>query len=106
METNNEFLVKIAPEAAKDLKEIILYIARQNPTAAQNLSHTIKNKIISILGTNPYLCPIVTQFPDLMSAGYRRLVVHKNYTILFVIMGQTVEVRYIMHNKRNFNLLN
>lgn len=106
METNSKYQVKIAPEAAKDLKEIILYIARQNPTAAQNLAQMIRNKSNNILSTSPYLCPIITQFSDLMSAGYRRLVVHKNYTVLFVIMGQTVEIRHIMHNKRDFNLLN
>ena len=105
METNNKYQVRISPEAAKNLKEIIFYIARQNPTAAQNLAHTIKNKIINILGTNPYLCPIITRFPALMSAGYRCLVVHKNNTVLFLIMGQSVEIRYIMHNKRDFNLL-
>lgn len=102
---NNKYQVKIAPVAAKDLKDIILYIKRQNPTAAQNLAHTIRNKIITILGTNPYLCPLVTRFPVLMAAGYRRLVVHKNYTVLFIISDQTVEVRHIWHNKRNFNLL-
>ncbi|WP_021170546.1 Plasmid stabilization system protein [Sporomusa ovata DSM 2662] len=101
----NKYQVKIAPEAAKDLKEIMLYIARQNPRAAQNLAQTIRNKINSVLGTNPFLCPIVTHYPGLMAAQYRHLVIHKNYTVLFVIMGQTVEVRHIMHNKRDFNLL-
>ncbi len=102
---SSKYQVKIAPIAAKDLKEIILYINRQNPTAAQNLAHTIRNKIITVLGTNPYLCPLVTRFPVLMAAGYRRLVVHKNYTVLFVVLGETVEVRHIWHNKRDFNLL-
>lgn len=60
---SNKYQVKIAPEAAKDLKEIMLYIARQNPRAAQNLAQTIRNKINSVLGTNPFLCPIVTHYP-------------------------------------------
>ena len=102
---NDKFQVKIAPVAVKDLKEIILYIKRQNPTAAQNLAQTIRNKINTVLSTNPYLCPLVTRFPVLMAAGYRRLVVHKNYTVLFIISDQTVEVRHIWHNKRDFNLL-
>lgn len=99
----NKFQVKISPEAAKDLKEIVLYIARQNPTAAHNLATQIKNKINSILGMNPYLCPIVTKYPDMLAAGYRRLMVHKNYTVLFIIDGQTVEIRHILHNRRDWN---
>jgi plasmid stabilization system protein ParE len=102
---NDRYQVKITPSAAKDLKDIIFYIKQQNPTAAQNLSQAIRNKINNILGMSPYLCPIVTGFSTLMTAGYRRLVVHKNYTVLFIISGQTVEIRHILHNKRDFNLL-
>jgi len=49
--------------------------------------------------------PLPKHYPVLGTAGYRRLVVHKNYSVLFVIIGQTVEVRHILHNKREWNIV-
>lgn len=100
-----DYQVKIAPSAAKDLKEIIRYIARENPINAQNFASTIKNKILKVLSTTPEIYPPLRQYPALGAAGYRRLTVHKNYSVLFLVIGQTVEVRHILHNKRDWNII-
>lgn len=105
MTTVGKYQVKIAPSAVKDLKEIVRYIAKENPINAQHFATEIRNKINTALGNNPHIYPPPIPYPVLGAVGYRRLVVHKNYSILFVIIGQIVEVRHILHNKREWNII-
>ena len=90
-----KFQVNIAPSAVRDLKDIVKFISRDNPTAARNLAQAIRGKINIILGTNPNLCPSPNRYPALVSAGYRRLLVHKHYSVLYVVKESTVEVMHI-----------
>ncbi|MEM5794917.1 MAG: type II toxin-antitoxin system RelE/ParE family toxin [Bacillota bacterium] len=105
MTTIGEYQVKIAPSAVKELMEIVRYIAKENPANAHNFVTEVRNKINKSLSNNPHISPPPIPYPVLGVAGYRRLVVHKNYSVLFVIIGQTVEVRHILHNKRQWNVI-
>ena len=105
MEMNEKYRIEIAPSAAKDLKEIIRYIAKDNATAAQTLANLIRDKINTVLTSNPYLCTILLDYPVLATAGYRRLVVHKHYSVLYVIVDSTVKIMHIWDNRRNWDLI-
>ncbi len=105
MGMTKKYLIEIAPSAAKDLKEIIRFIARDNPAAAQTLAKSIRDKINTVLTTNPYLCTILLDYPALANAGYRRLVVHKHYSVLYAIVASSVKIMHIWDNRRNWNLI-
>lgn len=100
-----KYAIEIAPSAAKDLKEIIRFIAKDNPVAAQTLANSMRDKINTVLTANPYLCTILLDYPALATAGYRRLVAHKHYSVLYVIVGSSVKIMHIWDNRRNWNLM-
>ncbi len=100
-----KYTIEIAPSAAKDLKEIIRFIAKENPVAARTLAKSIRDKINTMLSANPYLCTILLDYPALATAGYRRLVAHKHYSVLYVIVGSTVKIMHIWDNRRNWDFI-
>lgn len=105
MEITKKYRIEITPSAAKDLKEIIRFISKDNVTAAKNLAKSIRAKINTVLTTNPYLCTILLDYPVLAAAGYRRLVVHKHYSVLYVIADSSVKIMHIWDNRRNLDLI-
>ncbi|WP_170233259.1 type II toxin-antitoxin system RelE/ParE family toxin [Sporomusa termitida] len=102
---SKKYRIEIAPSAAKDLKEIIRFIARDNATAAQTLAKSIRDKINTVLTANPFLCTILLDYPALATAGYRRLAVHKHYSVLYVIVNSSVKIMHIWDNRRNWDLI-
>ena len=103
--TNEKYLVKIMPTAITELKEAVRYIAKDNPLNAQRFAMEVRTKINKSLVNNPTVFKGPHQYPLLIAAGYRKISCHTNYTALYVIIGQVVEVHHIIHNKRNWTLI-
>ena len=90
----------ILPLFEDDLSEIVDYIAitLQNPIAADALVDAVENAIEERLSCaesfEPYRSTKERRYP------YYRIQV-KNYSIFYVVIGDVMEVRRILYNKRN-----
>ena len=96
--------LRILPLFEEDLNEIVDYITfrLQNPIAAGNLVDAIEAAIQERLhcaeSFEPYRSDRERRYP------YYRIQV-KNYTIFYVVIGNTMEVRRIIYSRRNLQNL-
>jgi addiction module RelE/StbE family toxin len=88
--------------AQKDLIDILGYIAEDSAKAAAGFVAEIDEKI-GMLAKHPRM-GVKPRDPVLQSKGYRMLVVG-NYLVFYVILEKRVEVRRVLHAKRNYRFL-
>ena len=97
---SKHYKLRFLPLFAEDLGEIVDYISNklQNSAAAEDLVDLIQNAIrersTCAEAFEPYYSLKERQYP------YYRIYV-KNYTIFYVVIGDVMEVRRILYNKRN-----
>lgn len=94
--------IRYLKTAEKDLNDIITYIMKDNPGAAQNLLDKF-DKSISQLSHTPEL-GIVPKNERLKRLGYRILIVG-NYLVFYVIKKKTIQVRRVIHGARQYEFL-
>ena len=97
-----QYKIKIFPTAQSDFKDIVSYLNTLSPTAAVRYYDLIVEKIAT-LQTLPERCTLAKDV-QLRLRGYRLLHV-ENYTVFFVISGDTVEIRRILYAKRQYKEL-
>lgn len=88
--------------ANRDLIEIMDYIKADNPVAASELLDKIDVSVSRLVSM-----PHSGKIPDdarLKSMGYRILVIG-NYLVFYVVIGNKVEIRRVLHGKRNYSFL-
>jgi addiction module RelE/StbE family toxin len=85
--------------AQKDLIEIVDYIAGDNPQAARKFIDEIDTKAGN-LTSHPFI-GTVPRDQVLKSKGYRYLVIG-NYLVFYVVDAKVVEIRRILHLKRDY----
>lgn len=101
---NKEYKLEFLPMFQEDLNRIIDYISLelQNPIAAERLLDEIQDAIIQRLpfaeSFEPYRSSRNRKYP------YYRISV-KNYTIFYVVIGSTMEVRRILYSRRDWEKL-
>lgn len=94
--------LSILPLFEEDLNSIVDYIAfqLQNPIAAENFVNAVENAIRERLpfaeAFEPYYSAKERKYP------YYRITV-KNYTIFYVVIGDTMEVRRIIYSRRDLS---
>ncbi len=88
--------LKIAEE---DFTEIILYIAADNPKAANAIANKIE-KNLELLSENPLLGRIPRD-EEIRNLRYRYLIV-QNYIIFYTIENKNIYVHRILHSARNY----
>jgi toxin ParE1/3/4 len=91
--------VKLVRAAEDDLREIVLYVAAERPSAADELADRIE-KNLNLLPKRPHLGRVPKE-PELARLGYRYLVV-ENYLIFYKIEAKTVLVHRILHGARDY----
>lgn len=96
------FDIYYLPVAVRDIEEIIQYIMIDSPSAALEVIDII-NKSISNLQYFPK-SGIVPKDVNLEKSGYRMLLIG-NYIVFYVIRSEIVEIRRILHGKRNYRFL-
>jgi toxin ParE1/3/4 len=82
--------------AAKDITEIISYIAQENPAAARKLKNRLQDSVIP-LAEHPYLYPLSDRIP-----GVREIVVHPNYLVLYRVACERIEVVAVVHARQQY----
>jgi len=94
-----KYTIRLLQAAQEDFKEIITYIALDNPSAAEAIADKIE-KSLSNLSTYPLIGKIPNE-EELATMGYRFLVV-QNYLISYTIEDQIIWVHRIIHGAREF----
>ena len=93
------YSVRLLPAAEDDLTEIILFIAADNPVAAERILQRIQ-KNLDLLSSNPKLGRIPRE-ELLARMGYRHLIV-ENYLIFYEIENRTIFVHRILDGAREY----
>lgn len=93
------YKIKIYSAAKMDLNDIVSYLNTLSPQAAIKYYDLLVEKIGS-LAELPQSCPFVRDVA-LKAKGYRFLMV-ENYLVFFVIKDDTVQIRRILYNKREY----
>ncbi|MGI5880278.1 MAG: type II toxin-antitoxin system RelE/ParE family toxin [Syntrophomonadaceae bacterium] len=97
-----KYKVKIYPAAKRDLNDIVNYLNTLSPKAAIRYYDLLVDKIGSLVEM-PERCPFVRDVA-LKAKGYRYLIVD-SYLVFFAIKGDTVQIRRILYNKRQYEWL-
>ena len=98
-----EYNLEILPIAKNDMNEMVDYLNKFDCQTAIGIYDEIIDSIKS-LTKFPDRFPFV-KVPQLRAKGYRFIIV-KRYIVFFVVKGKTVEIRRVLHEKRNYiNLL-
>ena len=96
------YKLSILPLFEDDLNEIVDYISvrLQNPIAAEDFVDAVENAIQDRLSCaeafEPYSSAKERRYP------YYRISV-KNYTIFYVVIGDTMEIRRIIYSRRDLD---
>ncbi len=94
-----EYEIRLLQVAEDDLREIINYIAVDNPVAATNLLDKIENSLSGLIAF-----PLLGKIPAeeaLAGMGYRFLTVG-NYLIFYTVEEKIIWVHRIIHGARNY----
>lgn len=97
-----KYKVLIYPAAKRDLQELIDYINEQSSFDDIKLYDEIVEYVAS-LAELPFRYPLMKN-PVLRAKGYRALVVH-SFLVFYVVMGDVVQIRRILHGKRQYEFL-
>jgi toxin ParE1/3/4 len=88
-----------SPTSRTKTKEILEYVAEDNPDAALALIDQFESKVEK-LKENPESGRVL---PELKNDKIREIVVHKNYGVIYEINPDTIEILTIRHFRQNFS---
>ena len=89
-------LVEWSDEAKADLRNVLDYIARHNPRAAENLYDRVE-RCVSHLPQHPYLYK-----PSQRVRGTREIVVHPNYVVFYQVTATSIEILSVVHSSQQY----
>ena len=98
----DKYAITYLSTAQKDLLSILEYIPSDNINAAADLVDEIDDKI-GRLARHPRM-GVIPKDTVLKSKGYRMLIVG-NYLVFHVILKNKIEIRRVLHAKRNYRFL-
>ncbi|MEJ7136923.1 type II toxin-antitoxin system RelE/ParE family toxin [Amphibiibacter pelophylacis] len=82
--------------ARDDLRQILTFIARENPAASRRLRTVIERAVLSAA-----LHPKLFRHSDRVP-GLREIVAHPNYIVLYRAADGGIEVVSVVHSRREF----
>lgn len=97
-----KYKVIIFPATKRDFSEIIDYINGRSSFQDKKLYDEIVERVVS-LAELPFLYPLLKN-SVLREKDYRVLVVH-SYLLFYVVIGDVVQIRRILHGKRQYEFL-
>lgn len=89
------YRIKWRPKASEDLRDILRYIGKDNPTRARSFGQELRGKTLP-LAQHPEIGR--TGRPDLPDY-VRELVIHRNYIVFYRVLDETrtVEILRVKH---------
>jgi toxin ParE1/3/4 len=100
--SRREHTVRLLSPAENDLADILLYIAADNPAAAEKFANTIERRLRG-LQKHPYSGRIPADH-RIAKMGYRYLVI-ENYPFFYVVEDAEVFIHRIIHDVRDYKEL-
>jgi addiction module RelE/StbE family toxin len=97
-----KYKIVYLPVAQNDLTGIIEYIRLDSPESALNMLQKFDDSI-SRLGKFPFT-GVTPKDRRLELLGYKILVIG-NYLVFYVVRDDVIEIRRIIHGKRNYEFL-
>ena len=88
-----------SPTARIKTKEILEYVAEDNPNAALTLIDQFEAKVEKLI-ENPESGRVL---PELKNDKIRELIVHENYGVIYAITPDIIEILTIRHFRQNFS---
>ena len=82
--------------ARDDLRQIIGYIANENPAAARRMKGLLEASIMPV-AEYPYMYRASERVP-----GLREIVAHPNYIVLYRVAETRIEIVGVVHARREF----
>lgn len=92
--------IRYAPSAVRDLDDVLGYISKDNPEAAAKVASEIREGI-SLLAEFPFMG---RTFKD-SGFGEHRALVFGNYLAFYVVAGEEIQIRRVLHGARRFEPL-
>jgi len=83
-------------QAREDLREIVRYIAKDNPTAARRMRKLLEDSVLP-LREHPLMYRQSQRMPLC-----REIVAHPNYLVFYRVAEDCIEVVNVVHGRRNF----
>lgn len=99
---SNEYEIHLLRIAEEDFNEIIVFIAQDNPIAAENVALKIEKALLK-LTLHPLLGRVPNE-PELAGAGFRYLIID-NFLIFYSLENRTIYVHRIIHGARDYHRL-
>lgn len=99
---SNEYEIHLLRIAEEDFNEIIVFIAQDNPIAAENVALKIEKALLR-LTLHPLLGRVPNE-PELAGAGFRYLIID-NFLIFYSLENRTIYVHRIIHGARDYHRL-
>ena len=97
-----EYRVRISPAAQNDFLDIAEHLNTLTLEEAEQYYENFIEKIRT-LATNPDNCPLARD-TQLRLRGYRMLPI-ENYIVFYAINGKSVEIRRLLHARRQYERL-
>ncbi len=95
----DKYQIRFLKIAEEDFTEIVLYIAADNPKAANTFANKIE-KNLQLLAENPPLGRIPRD-EEIRKLRYRYLVI-QNYIIFYTVENKTIYLHRILHSARDY----
>ncbi|HED36652.1 MAG TPA: type II toxin-antitoxin system RelE/ParE family toxin [Ignavibacteria bacterium] len=95
----NKYKIRFLKIAEEDFAEIVLFIAAENPIAADRIATKIE-KNIELLSENPFLGR-TPRDEEIKNLRYRYLIV-QDYIVFYTIENKTIFIHRILHGARNY----
>jgi toxin ParE1/3/4 len=94
-----KYTVRLLKAAEEDFREIITFIALDNPLAAEAIAGKIEKNLFN-LSTYPLMGKVPNE-EELAKIGYRFLVV-QNYLIFYTVENHIIWAHRIIHGARDY----
>lgn len=95
----DKYQIRLLKIAEEDFTEIVMFIAEDNPAAAETIATKIE-KNLELLSDNPYLGRIPRD-EEIRNLGYRYIIV-QNYIVFYTIEKRAVLIHRILHGARDY----
>lgn len=97
------YKIKFLATAAQEVKDIIRDSQRDFGTAAaQKIREDLVTKTKELLSQNPFLGRPLYEYPGYEKKGVRRYLPHQHFSILYIVVNDTVEIWHVWDNRRDW----
>lgn len=100
------YKIKFLSTAAQEVKDIIRDCQRDyGNVAAQKIREDLVTRPKELLSQNPFLSRPLYEYPEYEKKGLRRYIPHQHFSLLYIVIDDTVEIWHVWDNRRDWTTL-